>query len=734
MSSIIEKLQRAIWANSIFDNDLPIGIYAISKDGSLITCNQRVRRTLNLIEGDLDHSIQDFFSNPELTKQLNQILIRAEKENRWIEKQALPLKVGDRELFVHHYLRAIKDDLTGETDAYLCCMVDFTEEEHYRQIFESLPVGAYQVDKDDILVEANQAFARMLGYESASQVENRSVKGLYLHPEDASKFRQMVESQNAIVSQRVELLKKDSGAIIVASVIARKLRSPDGKYIGREGAMIDVTNEERYRKLLEEMPLGLYEVRINEQGEDVINHCNHQFAAINEFDDVKDLIGFKVKDFYSSPEDYKNVIKAINEKAKDDKPLHGLWVPARGQKGKKMVVEVNTRVLRDRSGQMIGRIGAVREVTEEAELKANEEKLSKKVHELTFDIGNVLHSYSTALINVRQSTHVVLQSLGRDPFEQIKGVLPEQMVDTLASPAKQLAKSLSKFTQEIESQGRADALPEVQKSELAKNIHMLNDYEKIIPYPMARFSTLRESAIAVLALCGEIQKGKFAKELFRQIRMDAQELLRICNLITLHQMSDMTLEIDHVVNQLRGYLLSGLRNKDPKVVCLVRDLVSQTAMGLHEFARSRGIDFKIRYDEPDCQIEAVPSDVIRALSNLLHNAIKYSWKRPGGVLSWISIRTRLAQGVVCIEFENYGVPIPKDEKDLIFLIRFRGRKSSDRRRAGTGIGLTDARQVAKEHNGDVSIDSHPASPGGSPDNYDQPFLTTVTFRIPAQIG
>jgi PAS domain S-box-containing protein len=481
------------------------------------------------------------------------------------------------------------------------------------------------------------------------------------------------------------------------------------------------------------MPLGLYEVRIDAQGEDVIRHCNQQFVTINQFDDIKDAIGFKVKNFYPSSEDYEKLKKEIQEKAETGQPLHGHWVKARGQKGKEMVVEVNVRA-RDHNGVIIGRVGAVRDVTEEAELKAKEGELSKKVQELTNDIGNVLHSYSTSLVNVRQSANVVLQTLGPDPFERAKGILPEQMVDSLAAPAKQFAESLAKLIQAAESPERLDVLPEDQRNELAKQLHLLLNYEKIIPYPMARLSTLRESAIAVQAICNEIRRGIFAKDLFRQIRVDAQELVRVCNLITLHQVSDLTLEIDHVVHQLRGHVLSGRREKEPRARSLVRDLVSQTATNLYEFARSRGIDFRIRHDDPECQVEVVLSDVVRALSNLLHNAIKYSWGRPGGASSWISIRTRPVKGGVRLEFTNYGVPIPQEEikQGLIFRIGFRGRKSSDRKRTGTGIGLADALQIAKEHGGTMTIESHPASPGGRADDYSHPFLTIVSFTLPVQ--
>ncbi len=723
------------WESTIFAYDLPVGIYSITPEGNLITCNRKASAILKLPEGDLTHSIKEFYADPSMLEQMqNQLHVAS---SPWIETRILLLKVGGSEVIVQHHMRAIKNAENGQTVGFLCCMADITEEEHYRQLFDSLPVGIYEVDEQERLVNTNPAMAKMLGYESPSELENQLVREFYLNKGKASEFRQLVENSPGIVKQSVELLKKD-GEIISASVIARQLRSDDGEYHGRQGAIIDVTQEEHYRRLLEEMPVGLYEVRLDEQGESIVKHCNQQFATLIESDTVQQTIGFDVRELYPRAEVYEKLKEAIEETAKANEPLLGYWLPLTGRKGKEMVLEVNTRVLRDINQKIIGRVGVVRDVGEEAELKEKERRLSEKVQELTRDIGAVLHSYSTALLNTRQSANVVIRSLGPDPIAQRHGMLPEEASTLLSEPAKALAQSLTHLIEAAEAPHRADIVSAEQKSDLLRQLHLLRNYETLIPYAVAHPSTLRESAILVLGVCDGIDRGRFAKDIFRRLKADAQDLMRICNLITLHQISDLTLEMDHIVSALRSHVLSGVRGRESRSLHLVRDMVSQTTTELHEFARSRGIAFKIKHDDPDCQVEVAFRDVVRALSNLLHNAIKYSWERPGGSAPWIYIHTKCDGEFVRIEFANYGVPIPKEEiqQGLIFQFGFRGRKSSDRRRTGTGIGLADALQVAKEHGGNVVIESHPASFSasfsGKEDDYKQPFLTTAIFMLPAQ--
>ena len=129
-------------------------------------------------------------------------------------------------------------------------------------------------------------------------------------------------------------------------------------------------------------------------------------------------------------------------------------------------------------------------------------------------------------------------------------------------------------------------------------------------------------------------------------------------------------------------------------------------------------------------------DLVRALANLIHNGIKYTWRRERAQRSWVTIRSTISEGMVDLVVENWGVPIAREEldRDLVFQIGYRGKWSTDRGRSGTGIGLSDARRVAENHDGELLVESRPAAAGrhdpDSPGYYQQPFLTTVTLRLP----
>jgi signal transduction histidine kinase len=87
----------------------------------------------------------------------------------------------------------------------------------------------------------------------------------------------------------------------------------------------------------------------------------------------------------------------------------------------------------------------------------------------------------------------------------------------------------------------------------------------------------------------------------------------------------------------------------------------------------------------------------RLISNLLENAVSYA---PAD--DRIDLRLAGRDGVVEIEVENSGPPIPAGERAAIFEPFRRGAGAGDFR--GLGLGLYIVQQIARAHGGDVLLD------------------------------
>lgn len=722
--SQLEKLTRLLESQD-FLFDTPIGIYVVTLDGEFVRCNDRVRQILELPpDSSLPISIKEFYYDPvERDTTLKELREKLNANSKiWLDK-VIRFKVKGREKFIKDYTRAILAPDTGEPLGLLCCMIDVTEEKLYREMFESLPVGLYQLDENNKIIEVSEAAVKMLGYNSKDEIINTDFKALYAHPQEEKRLTDEVRSERAISGRVVELLR--GGVPMFASLSAFSVVTDEEEYIGQVGAMTDVTTQELYRQLLEHVPVGLY-VITERNGKDIISDCNTAFALLNDFESIEEAKGFDIKELHASEQSYDAYIRALNERG--ERPLEEYQLQVKTKRGRVATYEVNCRLLFDKYGNRVGRAGAMRDISDRKE----KNKLRHRVDELTEDIGNVLHAYSASLVKIQNSLNVVVQSMEPSPFLKGFNILPEHASAVLREPVDRLARSVDELVAYSETQWGVSALSVERWGRLRELTRTLHNYQHL-PHPEIHPSAVRTASSEVLQIADEIQKGKLARDVVRQVRRNVQEVLRLCNLISLHQLLDLAQTMDRAVFTLREFVTSEKRQQEPKTVCKVFDLISQAVSNLNDFAINRGVDFRFqRKQSTDALVEVIERDAIRAFDNLLHNAVKYSWEREKGKSPWVSVHAFTNGGQVLVEIQNWGVPIPRDEieGEQIFQTAFRGRLSSDRGRVGTGIGLADARRVAREHGGDVVIKSVPAIFGKDPDDYKQPFLTTATVSLP----
>jgi PAS domain S-box-containing protein len=96
--------------------------------------------------------------------------------------------------------------------------------------------------------------------------------------------------------------------------------------------------------------------------------------------------------------------------------------------------------------------------------------------------------------------------------------------------------------------------------------------------------------------------------------------------------------------------------------------------------------------------------LVQVLSNLLHNAVKYS---PDG--SEVVLRARAADGSVHIDVEDHGIGIAPAMTESIFEMFTQATPAPGRRHDGLGIGLALSRRLVQLHGGRLQAAS--AGPG-----------------------
>ncbi|MGC9977176.1 MAG: PAS domain S-box protein, partial [Syntrophales bacterium] len=129
-------------------------------------------------------------------------------------------------------------------------------EERYRSIFENAQEGISRSTPDGKIIMANQAMAKMFGYESPEEMMagvNDMAHQHYVYPEDRRKLKEMIEEHGFIKGHESQHYRKD-GSIIWVSMTLHAVRDGKGQIIYYDGIIEEITNRkqavERIRKAL----------------------------------------------------------------------------------------------------------------------------------------------------------------------------------------------------------------------------------------------------------------------------------------------------------------------------------------------------------------------------------------------------------------------------------------------------------------------------------------------------
>jgi signal transduction histidine kinase len=128
------------------------------------------------------------------------------------------------------------------------------------------------------------------------------------------------------------------------------------------------------------------------------------------------------------------------------------------------------------------------------------------------------------------------------------------------------------------------------------------------------------------------------------------------------------------------------------------EIVAQSVESLSAVAEQKGILLRLTQSEASCPVRCDRDRIVQVLSNLLHNAIKFT--PPGGT---VHIETRSTEASVEVAVRDTGPGIPPDQIPQIFTKYWQGDKRAGGR--GIGLGLSIAREIVMAHGGRIWVES-----------------------------
>jgi two-component system phosphate regulon sensor histidine kinase PhoR len=127
--------------------------------------------------------------------------------------------------------------------------------------------------------------------------------------------------------------------------------------------------------------------------------------------------------------------------------------------------------------------------------------------------------------------------------------------------------------------------------------------------------------------------------------------------------------------------------------------------GLQTLARDRGVDIKVTIPLDPLWVLGDRDELIRALENLVENALKYgaAGKRVDITVSRGQTRAGMPEGRVAVR--DYGPGIAPEHLPRLTERFYRVDVTDSRAQGGTGLGLALVKHVLNRHGGRLTIES-----------------------------
>jgi PAS domain S-box-containing protein len=256
-------------------------------------------------------------------------------------------------------------------------------ERKFRETVTHLDEGYYSCKMDGVLLEHNQSFNRILGFDITKDLKGEKLPDFWQNPNERKQYLDEFTAKGFVRNYLINA-KKSDGEKITVMANAHLARDGAGRPVGIEGTFVDITDrvraEEALRKSEDRSRI------VTESITDVIYEWDLK-ESITWFGDVDGLLAYPAGIFPRTldgwaavlhPEDKERVWMAVEEQLKGAAP-YDVEYRIQGNDGAWYWWSARGTVIKNERGEPSRWIGAVTDVTErklaEEALKISKERL-----------------------------------------------------------------------------------------------------------------------------------------------------------------------------------------------------------------------------------------------------------------------------------------------------------------------------------------------------------------------
>jgi two-component system phosphate regulon sensor histidine kinase PhoR len=147
----------------------------------------------------------------------------------------------------------------------------------------------------------------------------------------------------------------------------------------------------------------------------------------------------------------------------------------------------------------------------------------------------------------------------------------------------------------------------------------------------------------------------------------------------------------------------------PDTAVELAPIVRQVVDDLQMLARDRGVEIKVAVPAEPLTVSGERDELIRALENLVENALKYGAAGKRIDITLARAQTRAGQSEARLAVRDYGPGIAPEHQPRLTERFYRVDVSDSRQQGGTGLGLALVKHILNRHGGKLSIESTPGA-------------------------
>ncbi|HEX2229247.1 MAG TPA: ATP-binding protein, partial [Candidatus Binatia bacterium] len=390
-----------------------------------------------------------------------------------------------------------------------------------------------------------------------------------------------------------------------------------------------------------------------------------------------------------------------------------------GIKGKRRWMETHAAPLRDASGHVYALVAVSRDITEhkraEDALRASEERLKVALAASRMGVWE-WDMESTEVFWSPECYDVIGQELSGGSFDSFTKLLHPEDAGSLMELAHQAIENKTLLSAEfrvvrpddevrwVSNVGRAEYDHDGKPLRMVGTIQDVTERKQLLAEVQERAAQLAEADrrkdefLAILAheLRNPLAPVTNAVEILRMNGLSNPESQRAAEMID-EQMRHMTRLIDDLLDVsrvTRGTLR--LRKEEVDLAQIVKSAVSRARYIIDE----SGVKLTLELPSRPIKLYADRIRLIQVLSNLLHNAAKYT--EHGGS---VRLRAERHDNQVVISVKDTGIGMPPDKLQDIFEVFAQLDVSLERTHGGLGLGLTLVKRLIELHGGSVEAKS-----------------------------